>query len=456
MPGERAQARRASGCYTECTHASWVEETNAVGREEGVGGVESGGGMRQRPLVRAIHAQLSLDHRTLHLTQPGHEPQGSELSGRAEGAEGGARERQREHVVVIVGQADEDLAQQLGRQQLEAGRDGGLRRYRLLLHGKVRNATCLPAGVFSLSLSLVLSSLASSSSVQRPSPRVSMVVTSRRAAVALPLVFALLYLARENFSGGVAPPSDDRSFAVPARASLSAAAGAAAVLSSSPPPPPVAAVSSASEPRAAIMQVEVSAVSPPPPCNSLACAGRFTEKEPAWAELTFQPGINWKAGGVRGDCVAGELEYIMPKYCSRHRLPRGNWPSEERLERIDVHSADKPKASLAEIVGILPNRTILLMGDSVMEQFYNTLQCFLRREGVELPNDVRSLARLRSRRPCSRRRLSCLHGRRRYALCAASCALLAGAIFALGRRDGAALAHGQAQEASEAAAACRG
>lgn len=76
----------------------------------------------------------------------------------------------------------------------------------------------------------------------------------------------------------------------------------------------------------------------------------------------------------------------MGKYCSPQ--PRtGNWPSEERLNQIDVHSQGKPKADLTDIVKLLPNRTILLMGDSVMEQFYNTLQCFLRREGIELPND---------------------------------------------------------------------
>ena len=93
------------------------------------------------------------------------------------------------------------------------------------------------------------------------------------------------------------------------------------------------------------------------------------------ARLSFQPRINWKAGGVRGDCVAGEIEYILDKYCSpRERDPRGRWPSEARLNAIDVHSRDLPKASFAEVVRLLRNRTLLVMGDSVMEQFYNTLQ----------------------------------------------------------------------------------
>ena len=43
-------------------------------------------------------------------------------------------------------------------------------------------------------------------------------------------------------------------------------------------------------------------------CNSLQCAKRFNKVEPEWAQLSFQPRIDWKAGGLRGDCVAGELE----------------------------------------------------------------------------------------------------------------------------------------------------
>ena len=44
-------------------------------------------------------------------------------------------------------------------------------------------------------------------------------------------------------------------------------------------------------------------------------------------------------------------------------------------------------ADLKEIIELMPNRTFLLMGDSVMEQFYNALQCFLRKEGIEVSND---------------------------------------------------------------------
>ena len=132
---------------------------------------------------------------------------------------------------------------------------------------------------------------------------------------------------------------------------------------------------------------------PPPACTSLSCAGRFNKAEPEWGELAFQPGINWAAGGLRGDCVAGELEYIMDKYCSAPGRPphplarRHKFPSEERLNALDVHSKGRPMADLKEIIELMPNRTFLLMGDSVMEQFYNTLQCFLRKEGIEVSND---------------------------------------------------------------------
>ena len=96
--------------------------------------------------------------------------------------------------------------------------------------------------------------------------------------------------------------------------------------------------------------------------------------EPPWAKLTFQPTINWKAGGVRGDCVAGELEYIWPKYCSPTELdPKGRWPSESRLREIDVHTSQLPQANFRDVTSMLGNRTLLVMGDSVMEQFYNTL-----------------------------------------------------------------------------------
>ena len=159
----------------------------------------------------------------------------------------------------------------------------------------------------------------------------------------------------------------------------------------------------------------------------------------SWADLTFQPSLDWKGGGVRGDCVAGELEYIMPKYCdpvprdgTAATLRKGEapFPSEQRLAEIDVraplqpyvrrlqpyvigcrmhtlhvhahvhahahahvhcmrtrctrpyptptpnpnpnpnqvHTAGLPKALMADLVRTVGNRTLLFMGDSVMEQ----------------------------------------------------------------------------------------
>ncbi|KAL1499715.1 hypothetical protein AB1Y20_012413 [Prymnesium parvum] len=136
--------------------------------------------------------------------------------------------------------------------------------------------------------------------------------------------------------------------------------------------------------------------SPPPPplCTSVQCAAPLGREEPSWAQLSFQPRIDWSRGGVRGDCVAGELEYILPKYCAHHprRAAAGGWPSEERLRRIDVHASRLPQASLAAVARLLANRTLLLMGDSVMEQFYNALQCYLRQEGLEQHNSAEFLA----------------------------------------------------------------
>ena len=254
-----------------------------------------------------------------------------------------------------------------------------------------------------------------------------------RAVYLIPLIVLLFFLARKNLSSTYVTTRTIAAQQLPLeRASTIAASSSqiprrTASLSPPPPPPPPPAQSLAaaysSRPAAvelvppAVQQQQQQqqqqpqqlqqpqpqpqpqqpqpqpqqAVSAATQCTSLSCAGRFTKAEPAWAQLAFQPRIDWAAGGIRGDCVAGELEYIMGKYCSPQ--PRaGNWPSEERLNQIDVHSQGKPKSDLADIVRLLPNRTILLMGDSVMEQFYNTLQCFLRREGIELPNDVRALA----------------------------------------------------------------
>ena len=169
---------------------------------------------------------------------------------------------------------------------------------------------------------------------------------SRRTAVAALVGFTLVYLLCSSVAGNGA---DDRAFAVPA------ASRSAALV--------------------------------PASCTNLSCAGRFAAVEPAWANLSFQPSISRREGGVRGDCVAGKLEFVLHKYCSS--TPRsGKFPSEARLDQLDVHSALLPKADLAELVTLLPNRTILFMGDSVTEQFYNAVQCFLRREALVRPIDA--------------------------------------------------------------------
>mmetsp|Transcript_15089 Transcript_15089/g.32231 ORF Transcript_15089/g.32231 Transcript_15089/m.32231 type:complete len:443 (+) Transcript_15089:256-1584(+) len=125
-------------------------------------------------------------------------------------------------------------------------------------------------------------------------------------------------------------------------------------------------------------------------CTSIDCATRHTVLEPGWVNLSFQPAIDWKAGGVRGDCVAGELEYIMPKYCSPSwqsaRKASAGWPSEDRLIKADVHANQLPQAGMSQLAALLKGKTLLVMGDSVMEQFYNTLQCLLRKEDLEAPN----------------------------------------------------------------------
>jgi len=88
-------------------------------------------------------------------------------------------------------------------------------------------------------------------------------------------------------------------------------------------------------------------------CESLECAARLGVSEPSWVDLTFQPRIDWRGGGVRGDCVAGELEYIMPKYCSPRAKTAGGWPSEARLREADVHASGLPQASLGELAALL-------------------------------------------------------------------------------------------------------
>ncbi|EOD10704.1 hypothetical protein EMIHUDRAFT_105133 [Emiliania huxleyi CCMP1516] len=131
--------------------------------------------------------------------------------------------------------------------------------------------------------------------------------------------------------------------------------GAAAKLTASPPTPAHA----------------VPMASPPPPCLSRSCTKRLSALEPAWVDL----------------------RYIMPAYCNPPGQPsvvnrHAKWPSLERIEAADVHVHALPKAALGDIVKRLPNRTFMLMGDSVMEQFYNAVQCFLRREALEEPPDA--------------------------------------------------------------------
>jgi len=130
---------------------------------------------------------------------------------------------------------------------------------------------------------------------------------------------------------------------------------------------------------------------PPPPCTRLECTTKLQSLEPDWVQLSSQPRIDWAGGGVRGDCLVGEYDYMMMSpYCTPPGLPTPTgkkWPSPERLEAADVHSKHLPQCDLAEVAALLPDRTFMLMGDSVMEQFYNALQCQLRREGLEKPPD---------------------------------------------------------------------
>ena len=119
--------------------------------------------------------------------------------------------------------------------------------------------------------------------------------------------------------------------------------------------PAQAPAASAAGPSSEPSQPAVSVV----PCNSLSCAKRHESLEPSWADLRFQPNIDWAGGGVRGDCVAGELEYIMPKYCDP--TPRaGPFPSLERLASVDVHSAGLAQGGMAELVRLMGNRSLLV------------------------------------------------------------------------------------------------
>lgn len=99
----------------------------------------------------------------------------------------------------------------------------------------------------------------------------------------------------------------------------------------------------------------------------------------------------------------GEYDYIMPAYCAapgeKPRRTNKKWPSEERLIAADVHSQGLAQVGLGEVSRRLPNATFMLMGDSVMEQFYNALQCLLRKEGLERPPDGEFRAFIRRNEP---------------------------------------------------------
>jgi len=157
-----------------------------------------------------------------------------------------------------------------------------------------------------------------------------------------------------------------------------------------PRPVPVRLPLASSSPPPASSPPPPASSSPPPPCLQLSCAKEHRKLEPAWAKLDPQPRIDWAAGGVRGDCVVGEWEYIMPAYCQPPSVtPRlGKRPSEARLEAADVHTQRLPQAHLREVATLLPNQTLMLIGDSVMEQFYNALQCFMRKEELETRTDA--------------------------------------------------------------------
>ena len=132
-------------------------------------------------------------------------------------------------------------------------------------------------------------------------------------------------------------------------------------------------------------------------CTTADCTHQLANLEPSWVDLDFNPRIDWHHGGVRGDCVVGELEYIKDKYCRPEGAPSTphNWPSEARLRHADVHSKHLAQSALSEISTLLINRTVIVMGDSVMEQFYNALECRLSREQLELLS-VEDRVRLRS------------------------------------------------------------
>ena len=92
---------------------------------------------------------------------------------------------------------------------------------------------------------------------------------------------------------------------------------------------------------------------PPPPCTALECTTKLQSLEPDWVQLSSQPRIDWAGGGVRGDCLVGEYDYMMKSpYCTPPGLPTPTgkkWPSPERLEAADVHSKHLPQHSVVKV-----------------------------------------------------------------------------------------------------------
>ena len=195
---------------------------------------------------------------------------------------------------------------------------------------------------------------------------------------AAPLGFVLLVIIYLN-TGGESPGLERVATQVTPRGAAPTALRAG-FTNLPPPPPPLVAARGLAPPHPRFRDIVVEkapARQPPKPaaaaepeaaptsfCTDLSCATRHTAKEPSWADLTFQPSIDWKGvrghgTGVRGDCVATELEYIMPKYCDP--TPRaGPFPSLERLASVDVHSAGLAQGGMAELVRLMGNRSLLV------------------------------------------------------------------------------------------------
>jgi hypothetical protein len=99
-------------------------------------------------------------------------------------------------------------------------------------------------------------------------------------------------------------------------------------------------------------------------CASLDCAKWLESREPAWVNLTFQPGIDWLGGGVRGDCVAGELEYLWPKYCSPPTVrfvPCGGGHADAQLSSFttgSIHSSAHSQLTQSTACSVYTSRQI--------------------------------------------------------------------------------------------------